>query len=210
MRQLCGDLAENEHGARSKEVFCCDERGAAGQGMFGLAVICFGHPFLLAARSAVAISETLEDSSEPFAARRPRQDGVTLAFMAEVSEKAQTPVTKAIELMRADLARRWTVAALARAVAVSRPVLARRFVQETGLSPLRYLTKLRMDRAAALLVGSSATLAEVSLLVGYDSEFAFSRAFRRRYRRPPGLFRREERARTFRTPAVSQTFCIAA
>ncbi len=130
--------------------------------------------------------------------------------MAEASEKAESPVTKAIELLRGDLAKRWTVTALARAVGVSRPVLARRFVEEVGLSPLRYLTKLRMDRAAALLVGSNAPLADVSLLVGYDSEFAFSRAFRRRYRRPPGLFRREERARTLRMLAESRVVCLAA
>jgi transcriptional regulator GlxA family with amidase domain len=133
--------------------------------------------------------------------------------MAEALEKVKSPVTKAIELMRTDLAKRWTVTALARAVGVSRPVLARRFVEEAGMSPLRYLTKLRMERAAALLVGSSASLAEVGGHVGYDSEFAFSRAFRRHYRRPPGLFRREERARTLRTLAMASSLrvgCLAA
>src|SRR6478736_2547710 len=89
-----------------------------------------------------------------FRAGRPRPVGVTLARMSEALEKAKSPVTKAIELMRRELSKRWTVTALARAVGVSRPVLARRFVEETGVSPLRYLTKLRMDRAAALLVGS--------------------------------------------------------
>lgn len=102
-------------------------------------------------------------------------------------------VRRAVALLRAEPAKRWTVELLARAVGVSRPVLARRFVESTGVSPLRSLTRLRMELAADLLLVSEGGLAELASQVGYDSEFAFSRAFRRHHGMPPGAFRRERR-----------------
>ena len=97
--------------------------------------------------------------------------------------------------MDADISRRWTVEALSRAVALSRPVFARQFVQHTGVSPGRYLAGRRMGRAAELFArvrrGPRAGIAE---LVGYESEFAFSRAFKRHHGIPPGLFRRQSTA----------------
>lgn len=107
-------------------------------------------------------------------------------------------VRRALSLLAAEPAQRWTVASLAKSVGVSRPVLARRFVESTGVSPLRSLTRLRMVRAAELLEESDAGLAEIASRVGYDSEFAFSRAFRRHHGLPPGAFRRAQR-----TPAAA-------
>lgn len=92
--------------------------------------------------------------------------------------------------MRSDLAARATVTSLARTVGLSRQAFARRFVAATSASPLRYLTRLRLERAAELLVDSNAGLAEIATGVGYDSEFAFNRAFRRHHGTPPGRFRR--------------------
>jgi transcriptional regulator GlxA family with amidase domain len=103
-------------------------------------------------------------------------------------------VARAAQLLRADLRRHWTVQELAQKVGVSRAVLARRFVQALGEPPQRWLTRVRLERAAALLVESEAGLASVADAVGYDSEFAFSRAFRRQFGVAPGFFRR--RART--------------
>jgi AraC-like DNA-binding protein len=54
---------------------------------------------------------------------------------------------------------------------------------------MRYLTQRRMQVAAALLQGSDAALAEVARRVGYESEFAFNRAFKRHYEVPPGVYR---------------------
>lgn len=99
-------------------------------------------------------------------------------------------VRRAIELMLEQLDRRWTVTALARSVGLSRPVFARRFVAQTGVSPLRFLTQKRMQRAAELLHDSDAALAQIGALVGYDSEFAFNRAFKRFHQLAPGSFRR--------------------
>jgi AraC-like DNA-binding protein len=78
---------------------------------------------------------------------------------------------------------------LARAVGLSRPAFARQFLSILGLSPMRYLTQRRLQLAAALLLESDAALAEVAARVGYRSEFAFSRAFRKQYQVPPGVYR---------------------
>jgi transcriptional regulator GlxA family with amidase domain len=100
-------------------------------------------------------------------------------------------VQRAIALMKANPEARWTVTALARKVGLSRPVFARRFVESTGMSPLRYLTRHRMELAAALLRAGAAPLAAVAEQVGYTSAFAFNRAFKRHHRVAPGSFRRQ-------------------
>jgi AraC-like DNA-binding protein len=99
-------------------------------------------------------------------------------------------VWKAVGLMQQAVSQRWTVQRLAKAVGMSRPVLARQFVSTTGLSPLRYLTRCRMELAAAILRESNAGLAEIASQVGYESEYAFNRAFKRHHEVSPGAFRR--------------------
>jgi AraC-like DNA-binding protein len=99
-------------------------------------------------------------------------------------------VARALGLLHAEPAKRWTVERLARAVGLSRAAFARRFVATSGRSPLRYLTELRLALAAAWLETDDPSLAEVALRVGYASEFAFSRAFKRQYGLAPGGFRR--------------------
>jgi AraC-like DNA-binding protein len=103
-------------------------------------------------------------------------------------------IERAVELMRRDPRRRWTVEALAKAVGLSRPAFARLFRRHLDRSPHRYLTAYRMELAARLLVESDAGLAEVASQVGYDSEFAFNRAFKRHHHVSPGVFRRQPRA----------------
>jgi AraC-like DNA-binding protein len=120
---------------------------------------------------------------------------------ARVPHVGDRRIFKALQIMRADLARRWTVAALAKEVGLSRPALARLFQRSIGQSPLRYLARCRMELAAELLRGSEAGIAEVAVQVGYDSEFAFSRAFKRHHGVPPGIFRR--------TPATVALRCAA-
>jgi transcriptional regulator GlxA family with amidase domain len=99
-------------------------------------------------------------------------------------------VKRALELMRADVKRRWTVQELAEKVGVSRAALARRFALALGEPPQRWLTRVRLERAAALLAEGDDTLALIAAAVGYDSEFAFSRAFRRQFGVAPGVYRR--------------------
>jgi AraC-like DNA-binding protein len=109
---------------------------------------------------------------------------------AGAAAPADARVARALELMRSRLERRWTVASLARAAGLSRAAFARRFLAELGAPPLRHLTELRLARAAELLVEGDASLAAVAAEVGYESEFAFGRAFKRRFGVAPGVYRR--------------------
>ena len=103
-------------------------------------------------------------------------------------------IARAIELMKEKLEQPLRIAALARAVGVSRAAFARRFVQATGLSPLRFLHTLRLERAAQLLVETDLSLSTIADQVGYTSEFAFSRAFKRHRGLPPSVFRKSSSA----------------
>ncbi|MFO0553474.1 MAG: helix-turn-helix transcriptional regulator [Polyangiaceae bacterium] len=104
-------------------------------------------------------------------------------------------LTRALEAMNQRLADRWTVASLAKIAGMSRAVFARRFLAELGAPPLKYLAERRIDAAARLLLETERALADIGTAVGYESEFAFSRAFRRVVGQPPGSFRRTTRTR---------------
>ena len=106
---------------------------------------------------------------------------------------ADPALSRALSAMHGDLARPWDVASLARAAATSRATLGRRFVAIVGEPPLAYLHGARMQDAARRLRGSEAGLAAIAAAVGYRSEFAFNRAFRRQFQVPPGEFRRRLR-----------------
>lgn len=84
----------------------------------------------------------------------------------------------------------WVLARVAPEIGVSRATLVRRFTSLVGLPPLTYLTHWRMALAGRLLRETSAGLAEIASRVGYASEFAFNRAFKRVYDCPPGLYRK--------------------
>ena len=103
------------------------------------------------------------------------------------------PLDRAIGLMLAKVGDSWTVAKLARAAGLSRAAFARQFHRRFGMSPMRYLADLRMREAARLLSETNATLALIAAEVGYESEFAFSRAFKRHSGDAPGSFRRNAR-----------------
>lgn len=78
--------------------------------------------------------------------------------------------------------------AAAKDLHISQSSMRRAFVMNLGVSPVRYLTGLRMKRAVELLVGSSLTIKEISLECGYDDEKYFSRVFKKRYGYPPSAF----------------------
>lgn len=99
-------------------------------------------------------------------------------------------VGAALRLLHGDPAHDWTVEELARRVGASRAALGRRFTEAVGEPPLAYLTRWRMSRAAALLRGSEASVHEIAGQVGYQSEFAFSRAFKRVLGSAPTSYRR--------------------
>jgi AraC-like DNA-binding protein len=88
----------------------------------------------------------------------------------------------------------WTTEELARATAVSRATLARRFPATVGETPAGYLTRRRMDLAARRLRDTDDSLEQIAQAVGYTSVYAFSRAFRRARAVPPGRYRTQARA----------------
>jgi AraC family transcriptional regulator, alkane utilization regulator len=87
----------------------------------------------------------------------------------------------------------WTVLVLAERVGMSRSAFAARFHRIVGEPPLHYLTRWRMQKAAGLLREGHASLAEIAEQVGYDSEAAFSKAFKRAIGSAPGAYRRAAR-----------------
>jgi AraC-like DNA-binding protein len=99
-------------------------------------------------------------------------------------------LSRAVSLLQAHPERPWTVQALADEAGMSRAVFARRFAALIGQTPLAYLTWWRMTRAASLLRETRQPVAAVATHVGYESEFAFSRAFRREFGIAPGAYRR--------------------
>ena len=88
----------------------------------------------------------------------------------------------------------WTIAELARQVGVSRSVLAERFRHFLGVPPMAYLTRWRLQLGAQLLTSTSRSVAQVAAEVGYESEPAFNRAFKREFGSPPARFRVKSKA----------------
>ena len=86
----------------------------------------------------------------------------------------------------------WTLGELAREAGASRSVLAERFQSFVGSSPMQYLTQWRMLVASDLLARSKAPLAQIAGEVGYQTDTAFSRAFRREFGAPPAAWRRAQ------------------
>lgn len=88
----------------------------------------------------------------------------------------------------------WTIAKLARQVGVSRSVLAERFRHFLGVPPIAYITQWRLQLGAQLLNSTSRSVAQIAAEVGYDSEPAFNRAFKREFGLPPARFRTKSKA----------------
>src|SRR5262245_11430550 len=87
--------------------------------------------------------------------------------------------------------RKWTVASLAADVAVSRSVLDERFRRVLGQPPMRYLSEWRMHLADELLANTDLGIVAIARRIGYESEEAFSRAFKRSRGEPPSHRRRQ-------------------
>jgi len=99
-------------------------------------------------------------------------------------------VGRALALLHERPAEAWTIEELGRQVGLSRSSLHERFVQFVGQPPMQYLTQWRMQLATGLLRSSSANIAAIAQEVGYDSEAAFARAFKRLVGEPPATWRR--------------------
>ncbi|HXY50290.1 MAG TPA: AraC family transcriptional regulator [Terriglobales bacterium] len=110
-------------------------------------------------------------------------------------------VGKTLALMHRNPAHPWTLAALAREAGISRSVLAERFRHYLNESPMAYLTRWRLQVGAQMLASTSYSVAQIAPEVGYESEAAFNRAFKREFTVPPARFRSQSRAAPATGPA---------
>ena len=221
-----GQLAYGGGGARTRLVcgyLACDARLAA--------MLLQGLPSLVKVNVRGSSAGTWLEASVRYAlaeARSPRPGGAgVLAKLAEVlfievlrlyvNQQAEGRtgwlagvgdriVGAALNALHANPAQAWTLDELARVATTSRSVLAERFQQLVGTSPMQYLTQWRMLLAANLLSRSNAPLASIAQDVGYQTDTAFSRAFRREYGAPPDAWRRRQsgRALPIRSQAKAQ------
>ena len=107
-------------------------------------------------------------------------------------------VGRAIRLLHAEPERAWNLLRLAKAVGASRSLLVERFTQRVGAAPMTYLQQWRMQLAAGMLA-QGGSIGRIAATVGYESEAAFSRAFKRTVGLSPAAWRSQ--ALTARGPA---------
>jgi AraC-like DNA-binding protein len=105
-----------------------------------------------------------------------------------VAALADARLGEALRAMHEDMAQPWTVDALAAKAKLSRSAFAARFRQRVGRAPLDYLTRWRMVKAGQMLRREGLSLGQVAQKVGYESEAAFSKAFKREMGAAPGAW----------------------
>ncbi len=103
-------------------------------------------------------------------------------------------IGRALAALHRDPTGEWTIESLARLVGLSRSALAERFVQFVGQPPMQYLMNWRMQLAANHLLSGTESVALIANRVGYESEAAFSRAFKKAVGKPPSQWRRQRNA----------------
>ncbi|MEH2228225.1 AraC family transcriptional regulator [Nostoc sp.] len=97
----------------------------------------------------------------------------------------------ALQLMHAQPEASWSVVSLAEKIGMSRSAFATHFTRLVGETPMQYLTKWRMMKAAKLLMSGLMPLTEVAVLCGYESDASFSKVFKRYHGISPGNYRRK-------------------
>ena len=102
-------------------------------------------------------------------------------------------IGQALALLHKEPAHPWTIVDLARRVGLSRTRLAERFRHFLGESPMAYLAQWRLKLGAEMLQADDCSVAEIAGAVGYGSEAAFNRAFKREFDCPPAQFRRSRK-----------------
>jgi len=110
-------------------------------------------------------------------------------------------VGKALALMHRDPAHPWTIASLAKEAGLSRSVLAERFRHYLNQAPMAYLTHWRLQLGGQMLTSTNYSVAQIAPEVGYESEAAFNRAFKREFSVPPARFRSQARSAGRKLPA---------
>jgi AraC-like DNA-binding protein len=139
-----------------------------------------GHETILTKLSELMFIDVLRDHIE----KLPLQERGWLAGLRDPF------IGKALSLMHAKPAHAWTLEELAKLVGQSRSVLAERFADVVGIPPMQYLSKWRMQIAAECLGSGNTSLSEIAARVGYESDSAFSRAFKKMTGIAPSAWRR--------------------
>jgi AraC-like DNA-binding protein len=103
-------------------------------------------------------------------------------------------VGKSLGLLHSRISQPWTIASLADEVGISRSALVERFTRYLAEPPMSYLTRWRLQVAARSLEKTSRGVAEIAADVGYESEAAFNRAFKREFGQPPGRYRSDHKS----------------
>ena len=103
-------------------------------------------------------------------------------------------VGKSLGLLHSRIAHPWTIADLADQVGISRSALVERFSRYLSEPPMSYLTRWRLEVAARSLETTSRGVAQIAADVGYESEAAFNRAFKREFGCPPGRYRSDHKS----------------
>lgn len=142
------------------------------------------------APGAVAIVEALSTVLLTLALRiHSRRDALSPSLLRLIGDARLARATQAI---LADPGRDWTLEQLAELSAMSRATFARRFAELSATTPGALLLQVRMSRAADLLRRSQRGIADIGAEMGYQSEAAFSKAFRRAMAMSPASFRRAD------------------
>src|SRR5580765_8234773 len=150
-----------------------------------------GGEAVLAKLSEVLFVETLR----AYIANLPKEQNGWLAGARD------SEVGKTLALMHRNPAHPWTIASLAKEAGVSRSVLAERFRHYLNEPPMSYLTRWRLQLGAQMLASTSYSVAQIGAEVGYESEAAFNRAFKREFMVPPARFRSQSRSTRSTPPA---------
>ncbi|MBZ5507884.1 MAG: AraC family transcriptional regulator [Acidobacteriia bacterium] len=111
-------------------------------------------------------------------------------------------IGKTLALMHRKPAHPWTIASLAKEAGVSRSVLAERFRHYLSEPPMAYLTRWRLQLGAQMLSSTSYSVSQIAAEVGYESEAAFNRAFKREFQVPPARFRTQSRSAHAKSPRL--------
>jgi AraC-like DNA-binding protein len=133
-------------------------------------------------------------------------DGLPLDAKGWFSGLRNPQIGHALRLIHGRPAEDWTIERLAHAVGHSRSVFAERFSHFAGVTPIQYLARWRMQLAARRLEMPGISVAQAGAEVGYESEAAFARAFKKIVGTPPGSWRREQ---SLRPSATSMAFIQA-
>jgi AraC-like DNA-binding protein len=116
--------------------------------------------------------------------------GADQTGLLQLESGRDAQIEKAAELLSQQPTRQWTLQGLAREVGLSRTLLAARFREATGDSPMRHLAKLRLGQAAGYLITANLSVEAIARRTGYASDASLSKAFKREFGVSPGSYRR--------------------